>query len=249
MLSRLRNPLLSLCGAVVCAGLAPLAMPQMSSDQFDMLRIGFALVFLVISLSIHEVAHAWVADLRGDPTAKDLGRITLNPLAHIALFETILLPVMTLLATQGQFAFGGAKPVPVSYHRLRHPLRDMMLVAIAGPLSNVLLAIVFLIGLKASVYWGDYRSSELLPRVLQVSFSTNLVLAAFNMMPIPPLDGSRVMAWLLPAAVRGAYVQLERFGFLLVMGVWYFVPGVSGAVYGGVNQMARLLDTLTGGTW
>lgn len=249
MLSRLRTPLLSLSGAAVCAAVAPLALPQMSSDQFDMLRIGFALVFLVISLSIHEVAHAWVADLCGDPTAKDLGRITLNPLAHIALFETILLPLMTLLVTQGQFAFGGAKPVPVSYHRLRHPLRDMMLVAIAGPLANVLLAVVFLVALKAAVSWGGYQEAELLPRVLRVSCATNLVLAAFNMMPIPPLDGSRVMAWLLPAAVRGAYLQLERFGFLLVMGAWYFVPGVNRAIYGGVNQLATLLDTLTGGEW
>lgn len=249
MRSWLRHHVPTLCGASLCAVLLPSLAPQVSSEQFSVLRTAFVVVFLVISLSIHEVAHAWVANQCGDSTAKDLGRITLNPLAHIGLFETILLPVMMLILSNGAFAFGGAKPVPVSYHRLRHPLRDMMFVAIAGPLSNVALAVLFYLGWKCSVYIGEYQGSDLLPQVLGMSMYTNLVLAAFNMLPVPPLDGSRVLAWLLPSALREPYVQLERFGLLMVIGVWYLVPGVKSLVFNGVHQMEALIDFLTGGPW
>jgi Zn-dependent protease len=244
----LREHASTLCGAGATYALAP-AFQRLSGDQVQYVAIGLIIAFLVISLSVHEAAHAWVADLRGDPTARELGRITLNPLAHIGLFETILLPLMLLLASGGALAFGGAKPVPVNYHRLKHPLRDMMLVAIAGPLSNVVLAAVFMLAFKAAKAFGGYEGGELLTTVLKAMVFSNLLLAVFNMLPVPPLDGSRVMAWLLPSGIREPYVRLERVGLLLVMGVWFLVPDVRPMVISGVYQAQAFLDQVTGGTW
>ena len=211
--------------------------------------IGIALViaFLVISLGIHEAAHAWVALKCGDTTARDLGRITLNPIPHIDPFMTIILPAV--LAMSGGFIFGGAKPVPVTYHRLRHPLRDMALVALAGPFSNFLLAIVFTLANKAAVAYGGYDPRELLPLVLQFSAFYNLLLAVFNLIPMPPLDGSRVMAWLLPSSIRDSYVALERYGMILVLILVFMVPGFHRFLMSGIFQLGDIVDTLTGGTW
>ena len=149
----------------VLSGFAPgllipamLAVAPAQSGILGPIGIAFVITFLVISLGFHEAAHAWVALRCGDPTARDLGRITLNPIVHIDPFMTIILPVMLYVMSSGQFIFGGAKPVPVSYHRLRKPLRDMMFVALAGPITNFLLAIVFVLAWKAAVYSG-YRDS------------------------------------------------------------------------------------------
>jgi Zn-dependent protease len=212
------------------------------------LEIALVIAFLVISLGIHEAAHGWVALQRGDPTARDLGRITLNPIAHIDPFMTVILPLAMALA--GGPIFGGAKPVPVSYHRLRHPLRDMMLVALAGPLSNFLLAILFMVALKSAVTFGGYMPREqLMTRVLEHSVLFNVLLATFNLIPIPPLDGARVMAWLLPAGIRPSYVALERFGLLIVLAVVVFVPGFNTMLHEGMVRMWRVVYTLTGGSW
>jgi Zn-dependent protease len=205
-----------------------------------------AIAFLVISLGIHEAAHAWVALRCGDTTARDLGRITLNPLAHIDLFMTIVLPVF-LFMTSGML-FGGAKPVPVAYHRLHNPLRDMMFVALAGPISNVLLAIVFMLAFK-SIYYFGIATETMLPQVLEVSVVMNLLLAVFNMFPVPPLDGSRVMAWLLPASLREPYVALERWGMMLVILLIFFVPGFQSLLLNGMSTVGSFIDTLTGGSW
>ena len=215
----------------------------------DLGPIGIALViaFLVISLGIHEAAHGWVALKCGDPTARDLGRITFNPIPHIDPVMTILVPLM--LAMSGAPIFGGAKPVPVSYHRLRHPLRDMMLVALAGPVSNFLLAIVFMLGLKAALTFGGYDQAQLMPKVLETSVVFNLLLAVFNLVPIPPLDGSRVMAWLLPDSIRPGYVALERFGLILVLVVVFVVPGFEDLLGRGINTMWDVIYQLTGGSW
>jgi Zn-dependent protease len=244
----LRDHASTLCGAGFASAFVP-AVQRFSGDQIQYLEIGLIVAFLALSLSVHEAAHAWVADLRGDPTARELGRITLNPLAHIGLFETILLPLMLLVVSGGTIAFGGAKPVPVDFHRLKHPLRDMMLVAIAGPLSNVLLAALFMVATKAAETYGGYRHDELLTTVLNMMVVSNVLLAVFNMLPVPPLDGSRVMAWLLPSGLREPYVQLERFGLFLVMAVWFWAPGVKPLVYSGMRQARDFLDVATGGTW
>lgn len=169
-----------------------------------------------MSLAIHEVAHAWVALRCGDPTARDLGRITLNPLPHIDPIMTVLLPAILIMSGSG-FLFGGAKPVPVSPMRLRNPMRDMMLVAIAGPLTNFLIALALGVLWTLALGFGWQTQDTKLMVVVEQAIRFNLLLTAFNMVPIPPLDGSRVMAWILPAGARESYVQLERFGMLLVM--------------------------------
>jgi Zn-dependent protease len=201
----------------------------------DPVELVLGLLLLVISLGIHEAAHGWVALQCGDTTARDLGRITLNPIPHIDPFMTIILPGLLFYFSGGRMMFGGAKPVPVNFHRLRHPWRDMSLVAIAGPLSNLLLAVIFLFGWKFFVSTGFYngaaeipidRPQDLLPRVLFGASVTNAFLAVFNLVPLPPLDGSRVMAWLLPEGLRPAYVALERYGLLIVFGLLY-VPAFS----------------------
>lgn len=173
--------------------------------------------FLILSLGIHEAAHAWVANLRGDDTAKLMGRMTINPWPHIDPFMTVALPLLLFLGSNGTMLFGGAKPVPVIAPRLKNPLRDMMLVAIAGPLSNFLLAFVFAgADLLCRSRFG-YESAEVLPSVLQRAAAVNVVLLIFNMIPIPPLDGSRVMTWLMPASLREPYNRLGSIGILLVM--------------------------------
>ncbi len=191
--------------------LADLSVPQL-------VQIATIIAIVVISLGLHEAAHGWVALKCGDPTARDLGRITLNPIPHIDPFMTILLPVLLLVTTGGRLVFGGAKPVPVNFYNLRRPYRDMALVALAGPLSNFLIALVLLTAWKVTTVdlriWSlDNPSAQVLFKGLEL----NLLLAVFNLIPIPPLDGSRIMTWLLPAGLRESYVGLERIGILLVM--------------------------------
>jgi len=215
--TRGRSTAIDIFSLFVVQGLFPDLPPQ---------GIAVLLALLVLSLGIHEAAHAWVALQCGDPTGRDLGRITFNPVPHIDPFLTILLPLILLLSKTGLF-FGGAKPVPVDYHRLRHPLRDMALVALAGPLSNFLLAIFFYLALKLLVVeLGVWNPDMLGPRILLGAVEFNLLLAAFNLLPIAPLDGSRVMTWLLPAGLREAYRGTERFGFPLLLLLVWFVPPV-----------------------
>lgn len=216
--------------------------------------IGIALVLalLVLSLGIHEAAHGWVALQRGDTTARDLGRITLNPVPHIDLFMTILLPLMLFFSSGGRLMFGGAKPVPVNYHNLRHPLRDMALVAIAGPFSNFVLGAFFYLCWKVVVVELHVWNQDMLgAQVLEQAVFFNLALAAFNLLPIPPLDGSRVMAWLLPGGLREPYVALERYGLLLVMLFVWVVPGVKGLVFSAIEAMLRgiAFAVSLGGAW
>ena len=222
------------------------ARPRTMSN-IDPLQGILAIAFLVLSLGIHEAAHAWVAYLRGDSTARDLGRMTLNPVVHIDLFMTILLPLFLFMS--GLTMFGGAKPVPVNPHRLRSPLRDMSLVALAGPASNVLLAIIFMVIYKALYYYGLYPPDTRMMRVLDYTAFINILLAVFNMVPIPPLDGSRVMAYVLPPSLRESYVRLERFGMLFVVLFVFVIPQTRALLGGGIRALYTALDALTGGAW
>ena len=203
---------------------------------------------LIVSLGVHEAAHGWVALKCGDPTARDLGRITLNPIAHIDPFMTVVLPLILML-TVG-FLFGGAKPVPVNFYNLRRPYRDMALVAIAGPLSNFLIAIFFAFCEVLLVGEGRFFESGTIAHTLFVQAQVwNLLLAAFNLLPIPPLDGSRVMTWLLPESLREPYVRLESMGLLLVMVVLFMVPGVRGLLWDTIElglQVSRWIATFGG---
>lgn len=228
---------------------ALLAVAPVQAQGLGPIGIGLVIAFLVISLGLHEAAHAWVALLCGDPTARDLGRISLNPIVHIDLFMTILMPTALYVISNGAFIFGGAKPVPVAYHRLRKPLRDMMLVAIAGPLTNFLLAILFMLLLKASIYSGIYEGDQLLPKVLSYSMFMNVLLAVFNLIPVPPLDGSRVMRWLLPQSMRASYDVLERFGMLIIIVLMLGVPSFQVFLRSGLGAAINAIDMITGGTW
>jgi Zn-dependent protease len=223
------------------------AFAVLQGVQRDPVETGLVIAFLVLSLALHEVAHGWVALQRGDTTARDLGRLSLNPMVHIDPIWTLVVPLVTYW-TSG-FIFGGAKPVPVNYYRLRHPLRDMALVAIAGPLTNLLLGVLFMVLWKAAVFTGHYQETQLLPRVLENVAFFNVLLAVFNLIPIPPLDGSRVMAWLLPPGLRGTYVGLEQIGMVIIVGLVLFVKPFKVFLWSGILATWGFLNALTGGAW
>lgn len=225
---------------------APIFLAAFTTEEIIVL--GLTLGFLIISLGIHEAAHAFVAWRCGDSTAKDLGRMTLDPIPHIDPFMTVLLPIILAVSSNGTMMFGGAKPVPVNYHRLRNPLRDMMLVALAGPISNFLLAILFMVIWKVLRFEFDMERTTVAVMVMEKTVLWNLLLAAFNMIPVPPLDGSRVMAYILPQSLREGYVSLERFGLVIVLGLWFL--GVFRFIVLPVMDHLRVaVDFLTGGTW
>jgi Zn-dependent protease len=246
-----RSSIVPRVAALGCAGLALAAFRSPFADT-DPVEVVMTLVLLIICLGVHEAAHAWVALKCGDPTARDLGRITLNPIPHIDLFMTILLPAMLFVGSGGRMMFGGAKPVPVNFHRLRHPWRDMSLVALAGPVSNMILALFFIAAwkffMKTGLYNGaspiEVRTNDFLPKVLASAVGFNALLAVFNLVPIPPLDGSRVLAWLLPDGLRASYVGLERFGMIVIFGLLYMSSGFNAQLNGAVNALIRFLESL-----
>lgn len=214
----------------------------------DILKIVLVIGFLILSLGIHEAAHAYVAHLCGDDTAKAQGRLTLNPLVHIDPFMTVLLPAILYFSSGGQMIFGGAKPVPVNPYNLRHPLRDMSLVAIAGPLSNFLQAILFMAVWKVLVTVAGMDPQALAPAVIGRTVYFNLLLTIFNLIPIPPLDGSRVMAYILPSGIRETYVGLERWGMLIIFALLYLkiLHQILGAT---MAPLLNAVDFLSGGHW
>jgi Zn-dependent protease len=176
------------------------------------LTISFIISFglLLIAMTVHEFAHGLAAYKLGDSTAKFSGRLTLNPLAHIDPFWTILLPLILFLSTSGHFVFGAAKPVPIDYRALKNPKRDIIWIGVSGPLANLILAFITAQVLKFIP----------LPAVAVYLFSNllliNVVLALFNLIPIPPLDGSRVLMGLLPEGLSQMYTSLERYGFIIL---------------------------------
>jgi Zn-dependent protease len=173
--------------------------------------VAFAVV--LVCLTVHEWAHAWTADRFGDPTARLLGRVSFNPIVHIDLFGTILLPLIAIFT--GLPILGWAKPVPVNISRLGHPKRDFMLVAAAGPASNLVMAILAALIFRAS--GGIQATGEFgVPQLMIMAVQINVLLAVFNMLPIPPLDGGNVLSGLLPDRMAGLLYGLRQYGFIVL---------------------------------
>ncbi len=182
---------------------------------------------LLLAVILHEVAHGYTAEKLGDPTARNLGRIKLNPLVHIDPFMTVILPGLLILSGS-PIVFGGAKPVPVDPRFFRNPRRGMAYVAMAGPITNFILAVIFyalmLLLAKASsglLLLPGWASFTLVYWVVQ-SIVINLVLGLFNLLPVPPLDGGRIAVGFLPLSMARQVAKLERYGLLIVIGLLYF---------------------------
>ncbi len=199
---------------------------------------------LVIAITFHEAAHGFVAYRLGDDTAWKLGRVSFNPLRHIDPFGTVLLPAMLLFA-HSPFLFGYAKPVPVNFRNLNNPRLDMVWVALAGPVTNILLALAAALAFHALPF-APASSAKWIADNLKNSIVINAVLAVFNMMPIPPLDGGRVAVGLLPRPLALPLARLEPFGMLILIAILILLP-LAGSQFGlNLDVISAILRTLTG---
>lgn len=171
----------------------------------------FSFGLLVIAMTVHEFAHGWVAYKAGDNTAKHSGRLTLNPLAHIDPVWTILVPLSLFLSSGGRFMFGAAKPVPINYWALRNPRRDIILIGASGPIANLIFAFLLSLLIRFAPL------TALIHSVFLNLFLINVVLGVFNLMPIPPLDGSRIIMGLLPRELSRLYSSIESYAFVILI--------------------------------
>ena len=192
-------------------------------------KLIIAAIPILVAITFHEVAHGFVANKLGDPTAKMMGRLTLNPIAHIDPIGTIVVPVMLFILSNGAFIFGTAKPVPVNFYNLKHPRRDTALVSAAGPATNIMIAFIsILLYILIQVIFPPSSSSTFnqkimtpLVMMIQYSISFNIFIAAFNLFPVPPLDGGRIATSLLPTKYAYHFSKLEPYGILIVLGLWF----------------------------
>ena len=196
---------------------------------------------VVLAVTFHEAAHGFVAYQFGDDTAWRAGRVTFNPVKHIDLFGTIILPALLLFSSSGRFMFGYAKPVPVNFRRLNRPRRDMVWVAVAGPATNVLLAIASSF-LLYGVGWVPASSAEWVVANLWNSVQFNALICVFNMLPLPPLDGGRVAVGLLPDALALPLARLERYGILILLLFLFVLPFVGEQIGYNLNILGWVIS-------
>ena len=202
--------------------------------------IAVSILPILFAITVHEVAHGWAAKHLGDPTAERLGRLTLNPIKHIDPVGTILVPGLLLLLKTG-FVFGWAKPVPVTWGNLRHPRRDMVLVAAAGPLANLLMALLWGVVAKGASLMPETArwAAEPLFYMGGLGVLFNVLLMVFNLLPLPPLDGGRVAVGLLPGRWGWGLSRLEPYGFFILLGLM-----VSGLLWFLIDPMRRVVTNL-----
>jgi Zn-dependent protease len=208
-------------------------------------RLAVWAVPVLFAITVHEVAHGWVAKYLGDPTAEMLGRLTLNPVKHIDPIGTILVPAVLLVL--GGFIFGWAKPVPVTYENLRHPKRDMALVAAAGPLANLLMAFIWALVLRVGLLLSGTFDWAALPLIYMggAGITINVVLVVLNLLPVPPLDGGRVLTGILPGPLSWQLSRVEPYGLLILLALLF--TGLLGQVLGPpVRALQTLLFSLIG---
>lgn len=184
---------------------------------------------LLFAITLHEAAHGWVANKLGDKTTLVMKRITLNPIKHIDLFGTLILPILMLVLSKFTFAFGWAKPVPVIWKNLRNPRRDMALVALAGPLANLFMALLCAAVAKLSLFLDADTGNPISEDIIAFFYNAgifgiliNVVLMILNLIPIPPLDGSRVISAILPRKAAYNYSKIEPYGIWILLGLFMF---------------------------
>lgn len=182
-------------------------------------------IILIYSVILHEISHGWVADRLGDPTARLSGRLTLDPRPHIDPWMTIVLPLILVLSGAG-IIFGAAKPVPIDSFNFRDPKKDTAITALAGPLTNLLIALILSILARVLfLFIVNDQAYGVIRSILSTGIVWNIGLAVFNLIPIPPLDGSKVLAGVVSDQLANEIYKLEKFGFLIIFGLLFFAPG------------------------
>ncbi|MFK8068517.1 MAG: site-2 protease family protein [Gammaproteobacteria bacterium] len=200
---------------------------------------------ILLAVTLHEVAHGWVAKINGDRTAELMGRLSVNPIKHVDPVGTILLPAFLAFTTG--FIFGWAKPVPVSFNDLNSPKTDMAKVAIAGPASNMVMMIIWAVVLKMSIIAPNSSQWITVPLIYMASVGVyiNCIMMVLNLLPLPPLDGSRILAAYLPGPLDFKYMKLERYGIFILLALLVFTP-LGGLMLSSVQSVVKLFSEFTG---